>query len=618
MTAHTSLPASIELLESRIAPAVMILNATTATYTDVDGDRVTIKVSTGTLTGGLFTTTGLGLGEQLQTINFSAGGFDAANLTISVVRGDAGDGLAQVGFINSAGHDLGKVSVQGDLGRINAGDGDAAMPAVKSLTVRSMGRFGIATQEAGGTFGSSIAGVLGALVVKGDFKEIFMNVNGGIGPVTIAGSLIGGAASGSGYIFCTGDIGAVKIGGDMLGGAGADSGFITASGKIASVTIGGSLVAGTSSSAKIISSGDLGPVKIGRDVRGGAIGPSGFIASGGTLASVTIGGSLIGGAGASTGRISTPSTDIGPVKIGHDMVGGAGSDSGLIFSGGELASVTIGGSLVGGAGTGSGKIFSGKEMGKVKIGHDFIGGSITGSTATLDQSGYITSFERIAGVTIGGSIISGIDDSTGGDLTRNASIRAGDDLGSLVVKGSVVGHLTANGASRVIISGQGQAVQGATSDLAIGKISIAGHVEFARIFAGYDADLVARNGDAQIGAVKVGGDWAASSLVAGVLNGTSGNTNFGNANDQSIGAGNTNITSRIASILIGGHVIGTQDSISIFDQFGFVAGQIGSFKAEGFKAPLTSGNDGRIFLSPITAAIKQVGTAPSDVAIHEV
>ena len=38
------------LLAVSIAPAVMLVNATTATFTDVDGDHVTIKVSTGTLT----------------------------------------------------------------------------------------------------------------------------------------------------------------------------------------------------------------------------------------------------------------------------------------------------------------------------------------------------------------------------------------------------------------------------------------------------------------------------------------------------------------------------------------------------------------------------------------
>ena len=57
--------------------------------------------------------------------------------------------------------------------------------------------------------------------------------------------------------------------------------------------------------------------------------------------------------------------------------------------------------------------------------------------------------------------------------------------------------------------------------------------------------------------VKVGGDWAASNLVAGAINTASGNKIFGDGNDASIGSGNTEITSKIASIVINGQVFGT-------------------------------------------------------------
>jgi hypothetical protein len=91
-----------ERLEGRDVPSVVIVNPTTATYTDVDGDHVTVKVSKGTLTAGLFTTLATGKGDQLQEINFSGGGFDGANLTISVVKVVGGDGLANVDIYESA------------------------------------------------------------------------------------------------------------------------------------------------------------------------------------------------------------------------------------------------------------------------------------------------------------------------------------------------------------------------------------------------------------------------------------------------------------------------------------------------------------------------------------
>ena len=67
--------------------------------------------------------------------------FDLANLATTVTKkGPLGDGLVHVGRIDATGHDLGTVSVTGDLGQIDAGSGTDGTPAVKSLTVRSMGR----------------------------------------------------------------------------------------------------------------------------------------------------------------------------------------------------------------------------------------------------------------------------------------------------------------------------------------------------------------------------------------------------------------------------------------------------------------------------------------------
>lgn len=643
----------LQPLESRLAPAMTVVNAATATYTDVDGDLVTVKVSVGAFALGNFTTVAGGVGEQLQTIDFSAGGFANANLTLSVVKAPSGDGLANVGYINSTGHDLGKVTVKGDLGQIDAGDAVTATAGLKTLSVRSMGRFGIDTQL-GGNLRSDIKGALGALLVAGDVKETFVLVIGGddgrIGAITIGGSLIGGSNQDSGAFISQGDMGAVKIGHDVQGGSGGSSASIQCHGNLASVSIGGSLIGGSlDDSGAILSDGDMGVVKIVHNVQGGSGSGSGSIQCGGKLASVSIGGSLIGGANTGSGQIgsegdmglvkighdllggsgsgagfirssaklagvsiggsligSGPNSnsggilstgDMGAVRIGHDLRGGSGFDSGTIESRGKLAGVCIGGSLigsaanVGGTGGSGGEIRSAGDMGAVKIGHDFSGISISGSES-VDRSGVIQSSGRIASVTIEGSIISGTDTSSGA-LNKNASIRAGNDIGSFTVKGSLIGNSNPNGDSPVIISARGREFPVLGSDLAIGKVTIGGRVENARILAGYDVNLTPKNADAQIGTITVGGDWAGSSIVAGVVDGV--DNLFGTPDDAKIsGAGTTdsaNIVSRIASITIKGQVLGTPNSVSATDHFGIVAQRIGTLKVGGRSFALTAGLD---------------------------
>ena len=70
----------------------------------------------------------------------------------------------------------------------------------------------------------------------------------------------------------------------------------------------------------------------------------------------------------------------------------------------------------------------------------------------------------------------------------------------------------------------------------------------------------------------------------------------------------TNLGVDLASITILGELVGTPDAIGNFDQYGFVAQQIGSFHAGLYAAPLTAGTDAPIHLSPATG----------DVTIHEI
>jgi hypothetical protein len=280
------------------------------------------------------------------------------------------------------------VNVHGDLGAIDAGTAAMNTVGLKSLTVQSLGFFGLSTGAP--DLGSDISGTLGALNVSGDVRQAHVFALGGkMGSVTIGGSLFGGTTTSSGEIFGSAGIGMVKIGQDIQGGSGSDSGIVFTSGSIAGASVGGSLIGGSSNdSGKIISNGKMSVVTIGQDIQGGT--------------------------GARTGEIATDG-----------------------------------------------------DLGVLKIGGDLRGGSISGTTASLDTSGYIEA-KHIDSVTVGGSIVAGTNTSTAGTLlTKNASIRALDDIAAIKVLGSLIGNSNANGTSPVIISARRQAAQGATTDVAI-------------------------------------------------------------------------------------------------------------------------------------------------------
>ena len=114
------------------------------------------------------------------------------------------------------------MTIGGDLGRILAGDATTATSGLKGLTVQSLGRFGTSTGAP--DLISVVQGKLDFLKVKSDSNGAIINVQGGadgrIGSMYLGGSLIGGAAVGSGRIFSSGDIGFVTILGNLTGGAG--------------------------------------------------------------------------------------------------------------------------------------------------------------------------------------------------------------------------------------------------------------------------------------------------------------------------------------------------------------------------------------------------------------
>src|SRR4030095_8926747 len=113
-------------------------------------------------------------------------------------------------------------------------------------------------------------------------------------------------------------IGHVKMGGDLVG-SGPSSARIESGGTLKSLIVRGNVIGGFGQfSCRIASRDDMGPVKIGGDLRGGAAEQSGWIAvvgNGNFIASVTLGGSLIGGSGQQSGVIEAHTRGIGTVKI---------------------------------------------------------------------------------------------------------------------------------------------------------------------------------------------------------------------------------------------------------------------------------------------------------------
>ncbi|MGV3531723.1 MAG: hypothetical protein ACO1QR_05085 [Chthoniobacteraceae bacterium] len=654
--------ALIEPLESRIAPAAVIptisSDGRTATWSDVDGDLVTLKITKGTLEASNFTLeSGPGSGAVLHELNLADPEFSKSNITITASRDEVtgGNNSVNVGFINAEGTTLGAVKISGDLARINAGAAELTSktaPALKSLSVYSMGLVDDSTLAEPGALTSELSGKVGAITVKSSIKGAFISVSGDslgqISSLRIGGSLIGTDGSDTGRIVSSGNIGAISIGGNVQGGDGQRSGAIESGGNIASLTINGSIFGGKSDtpendgSGVVRADGSIGKVAIKGSIVGGTQQDSGVLLAGGNVASITINGSIKGGsAGAFSGAVSVGG-DVGKfsvrgitggaadqsgyveidgiaktLTVAGALVGGGGDESGIIklgtdagdvskkvsvngdvtggageVSGGILAtavsSLIIGGSLYGGSGEQSGVLLVEANLGALKIAEDIIGGDLAMDAATsLLESAYISA-GSIGTAEIGGSIRTGIDYNAGigMDLINNASIRVANEIGSLVVRGSIEGNSDAH----VLITARGQEIvpQNSTKDIAFKTLQIGGSVTYAEILAGFNQNdiigIASVNPNAQIGKVTVAGDWIASNLVAGAAH----STVVADGTDvKSTGVDNPDITSTIASVIIGGQISGTADTDQ--DHFGFVAQEIKRFQAASSLLPLNTG-----------------------------
>lgn len=553
MTTRTRGPTlAVRPLDDRVVPSSVL------TYTDVDGDLVTVRTGPGLVAAAQFDAAH----HQLQTLTLSANSaFAGTSVSITATPGPTGgDGLANVGYINATGIDLGAVTVHGDLGRIDAGTGGPTSVAVRSLTAVSMGRFGTTTQGAGPSLYSNLHGALGSLTVHGDLDAVSVvasGPNGKIGPVRVGGSLIGGQTSGE--IRTAGALGPVAIGGDLVGGGltfnGTDfpTGIVEAGGKLVGLTIGGSVIgAAFQGSGQVALGGDAGPIRVGGSLVGGSGIDSGSVFGTNpiTVASLSVGGSLVPKSATTlSGTAEVVNGTIGWMTVGGDM--------GTFIAARNLGSVTIRGSIDDSAGPGVIQVYGG-GAGAIRI-----GGSVTG--ALLGS--------RFGSVTVGGSV--------------HGTIRADETIGRVTVRGSLVDSL---------VQAAGPAAADGKPSVAIGSVTVFGRVEHSQIRAGFDESGQGVNGDAQIGPVTVHGDWIASDLVAGINPGFS--DVFGTSFDHPMTSGQPHSFSRIGPVVIGGQVLGTPGG---GNSHGIEAQEVASLTVAGTKVRLTAGRSNDTTAIPLGA-----------------
>jgi len=191
---------------------VQIVSGRKATFTDVDGDLVVIRVTRGQINGEDFTLFPSGVGSQLALVDFSGDSvLTGAALKIKAKPDGPGDGHVNVGYINAQGVNLLSVDVRGDLGRVDAGSHLRRSVAVGTLWAQSLGALGVATQLPGGSLQSNLVGTLQALQLSEGITDAQLFVTKSIGTVNIEGSVVGGT------LHSDRRIGSVAIGGDLLG-----------------------------------------------------------------------------------------------------------------------------------------------------------------------------------------------------------------------------------------------------------------------------------------------------------------------------------------------------------------------------------------------------------------
>ncbi len=501
-----------EALESRIAPASVIptisLDGHKATWTDVDGDAVTLLITKGTLDVTNIDLEGKGGGAVLQGLNLTDVEFKGTSITITAKPDKiaGGDAAVNVGYINATGNSLGAVKIVGDLSRIDAGivAPTATTPlAIVSLTVNSMGLYGDSNLDAPAPLVSEIVGKVGAITVKGAVEGVLFNVTGGtlgsIASVKIGGSLIGTSGADTGRIVTTGNIGSVIVGQNITGGDGQHSGSIEVGGNLASIVVNGSILGGRAAnpgndgSGIVRVDGMLGIATVLGNLSGGTQQNSGVISAGGGAGTITIGGSILGGsAGADAGAVLIGGSVVA-LAVKGDIIGGAAQRSGYVEVTGNSGKIAISGFLIGGSVPDSGVVSLGGDatnvVGSFTLGRDLLGGSAEDS-GVVKMNG-IAKLAVFKGGVIGGN---GADSGkvlfNGGATlaTIAGQVQGGRGTGSGTVSGgAAIGALTISGS---LIGGAGSGSGNVLSTSTIATLTILGNVVGGDLASGATSDSI--------------------------------------------------------------------------------------------------------------------------------
>jgi hypothetical protein len=492
----SQLRTSIEFLEQRIAPAAVTINPAlhTATWTDFDGDHVTLKYSSSVAP--TFATSDNGAGLLVDRITLDAASSAHGDFSIKVQPVSGGDGRVDIGRLNSTGIQIATwispkaTFAEFDSGKVNT---TAERIVVGTLGAIPYTKF----MNTGGDGSSTIEGAVASCIVRGDIIATILVAGSDLQSthLTITGDIngVGADVAESAAVHFRGDSNSLlTIKGDVIGGNELHQGIVVAETAGAKVVLKGSLIGG------------VGPA-------------SGQINCPESLGIVTIGGDVIGGSGVNSGYVYA-AKGLGTLKIAGDLVGGYYSGAGHVFvADGFVERVTIGGSVLGGTQESTGVLLL-NDVGSIKIKGSLVGGF--GTIGVQNSfSGAVYSAHDLRSLVIGGDLVGG----TYGDLTQlsyNGAVLVNDNLGSLLVKGSILGH---NGYQAIVMAGG--VATGAPGDYnAIGKVNVLGDVHYGYIAAGQtyngasfdDRIGAAENPDAGIGRVTVGGDWFHSNLSAGI------------------------------------------------------------------------------------------------------
>ncbi len=551
-------------------------NGRSATYTDLDGDLVTVTVTKGTLNAGNFVLRAEGPGSSgiLELIDLSSAQFLGTNVTVTAKRlTPSGDGQVNIGYIKATGQDLGVVKVAGDLARIDAGGGTDNKKSISSLDVLSMGSMGFATQSFltektnPNALISNLIGGVAKITIRGNLDKAGIVTSGGmdakVGTVTILGDMQGGSAQYSGALYVKeSTISTVKVGGSLRGGTGPNTGMIFGDFAATTLTIGGSMLGGSGLLSGSVAVGKITNITVGGDLLGGPQNFSGTIYGYNYTGKVTVKGSLFGSAAEGAGSIITvlPPSPVeadglmGTVFVGGSLVGGAGKNSGTVNSANKINTLTVGGSFYGNSGDYSGAIHS-EQLGKATInGSLFTGTGLLSGSLAVEDSRVTTKGNRTSSVTILGSVYDTAQNTTNYNLT---GVIINGKTTSVKIMGSVIAEGIGNRAT-LRFSGIGHITgepKNASDALALTTLFIGGNVRNAEILAGYDGDNDPLRGDAGFGSVTIGGSVFGLQLIAGIDPGN--DEVFGTTDDSQFFPRKTGVVPTVGAVTIKGQLLGS-------------------------------------------------------------